>query len=52
MDTGACYGMKKCAEVSCNAGKVMKGEELRIVEEKIKSIYQERNQSYKFLGRE
>ena len=33
MDTGACYGIKKCAEVLYNAGKMIKGEGLRIIEE-------------------
>ena len=48
MDTGACYGMKKCAEAIFKDGKMVKGEGLAIFEERMKAP--EQNEVYKFLG--
>ena len=35
MNTGACYGVKKCAENAFRRGKMIKGEESAILEEKM-----------------
>ena len=50
MDTGACYGMKKCAEAIFKDGKMVKGEGLAIFEERMKALDPEQNEVYKFLG--
>ena len=50
MDTGACYGVKKCAEIVFRKGKMVKGEGLPILEEKMKALGPEKNDAYKFLG--
>ena len=34
MDTGACYGVKKCAETVFRKGKMINGEGLAVLEEK------------------
>ena len=50
MDTGACYGVKKCAEVIFKNGKMVKGEGLAVLEERMKALDPEQNEVYKFLG--
>ena len=50
MDTGACYGVKKCAEIVFRKGKMVKGEGLPVLEEKMKALDTEKNDIYKFLG--
>ena len=50
MDTGACYGVKKCAEVISKNGKMVKGEGLAVLEERMKALDPEQNEVYKFLG--
>lgn len=35
IDTGACYGVKKCAEVIFENGKMVKGEGLNVLEERM-----------------
>ena len=42
-DTGACYGVQKCAEIIFKKGKMMKGEGLVVFDP-------EQNEMYKFLG--
>ena len=49
MDTGACYGVKKCAEVVFRRDKMIKGEGLTVLEEKIEASDPEKNSIYKFL---
>ena len=49
-DTGACYGISKCVEIVFKRGKVARGEELKILEERIKAIDPDENEVYKFLG--
>ena len=49
MDTGACYGVKKCAEIVFREGKMVKGEGLPVLE-KMKALDPEKNDVYKFLG--
>ena len=49
-DTGACYGVSKCVEIVFKRGKMARGEELEILEERIKAIDPDGNEVYKFLG--
>ncbi|CAB4045676.1 Hypothetical predicted protein, partial [Paramuricea clavata] len=50
MDTGACYGVKKCAEIVLMNGKMVKGDGLAVLEERMKALDPEQNEVYKFLG--
>ena len=50
MDTGACYGVKKCAEIVFKKGKMIKGEGLTVLEEKMEAIDPNKNEIYTFLG--
>ena len=50
MDTGACYGVKKCAEVVFSRGKMIKGEGLIVLEDKMEALDPSKNEIYKFLG--
>ena len=50
MDTGACCGVNKCAEIVFRKGKMVKGEGLPVMEEKMKALDPERSGVYKFLG--
>ena len=52
MDTGACYGVKKCAEIVFIKGKMVKSEGLQVLEEKMNALDPDKNEIYKFLGRE
>ena len=49
-DTGACYCISKCVEIVFKRGKMARGEELEILEERIKAIDPDENEVYKFLG--
>ena len=37
-DTGACYGVLKCAEIMFEHGKMMRGEGLQVLEERMKTV--------------
>ena len=50
MDTGACCGLKKCAEIVFRKGKMVKGEGLPVLEEKMKALDPQKNDVCKFLG--
>ena len=50
MDTGAVYGVKKCAEIVSKNGKTIKGEGLEVLEERIKALDSNQNEVYKILG--
>ena len=50
MDTGACYGVKKCAEIVFRKERMVKGKGSPILEEKMKALDPEKNEVYKFLG--
>ena len=50
MDTRACYVVKKCAEIVFRKGKMVKGEGLPVLEEKMKALDPEKNEICKFLG--
>ena len=49
-DTGACYGASKCAEIIFKNGKMVKGEGLQVLEERMKTMDPDENEIYKFLG--
>ena len=50
MDTGACYGVKKCAEIVFRKDKMAKGIGLAVLDEKMKASDPSRNENYTFLG--
>ena len=45
-DTGACYGVKKCAEIAFKKGKMVKGEGLQILRERMKALDPENCETY------
>ena len=49
-DTGACYGVAKCAEIVFERGKMVRGEGLQVLEERMSSMDPDENEVYKFLG--
>ena len=50
MDSGACSGVKKCAEIVFRKREMIKGEGLPVLEEKMKALNPEKNEVYGFLG--
>ena len=50
MDTGACYGVKKCAEIVFRKGKMIKGEELGCFGKKMDALDPNKSEFYRFLG--
>ena len=50
MDSGACYGVKKCTEIVFSKSKMIKREGLVVFEEKTDSLDPGKNEIYKFLG--
>ena len=49
-DTGACYGVEKCEEIVFDLGKMVRGEGLQVLHEKMKTMEPDQNKIYKFLG--
>ena len=49
-DTGACYGVAKCAEIVFERGKMVIGEGLQVLEELMESMDPDENEIYKFFG--
>ena len=49
-DTGACYGVSKCAEIIYQNRKMVTGEGLQVLEERMKMMNPDENEVYKFLG--
>ena len=49
-DTGACYGVAKCVEIVFERGKMVRGEGLQVLEERMDSMDPDKNEIYKFLG--
>ena len=49
-DTGACYGISKCAEIVFDRGKMVRGEGLEVLKERMKTMDSDENEIYKFLG--
>ena len=50
MDIGACYRVKKCAEIVFRKGNLIKVEGLAVLEEKMDALDPNKNEIYKFLG--
>ena len=50
MDTGKCYGVKKCAEIVFRKRKMIKVEGLAVLEEKMDALDRKKSEIYKFLG--
>ena len=48
LDTGAMYGVKKCAEVVYKQGKLVESEDLKLGEEEVRAM--KPKDTYKFLG--
>ena len=48
-DTRPCYGVSKCAEIVIERGKMARGEELEVLEERMKTMDPDQNEIYKFL---
>ena len=51
-DTGACYGVAKCAEIIFEKGKMVKGERLQLLQERMKTMDPDQKEIYKFLGKQ
>ena len=49
-DTGALYGVKKCAEVVFVKGKMVKGDGLEVLTERMRALDPDKNEVYQFLG--
>ena len=49
-DTGAMYGVAKCAEIVFERGKMVKGEGLQVLHERMKTMDPDKKEIYKFLG--
>ena len=49
-DTGACYGVAKCAKIVFEKWKMVKGEGLQVLNKIMKTMDPEENEIYKFLG--
>ena len=49
-DTGACYGVAKCAESIFKKGKMVKGEGLQVLQERMKTMDPGQKEIYNFLG--
>ena len=50
LDTGATYGIKKCAEIVIKHGSIVKGEGLDVLGERMHCFDPEKEEHYKFLG--
>ena len=49
-DTGACYGVAKCAEIVFERVKMVRGEGLQVLVERMESMDPDKNEIFKFLG--
>ena len=49
-NTGTYYGVAKCAEIVFQRGKIVKGEGLQVLNERMKTMEPEENEIYQFLG--
>ena len=50
LDTSACYGVSKCAEIAFEHGKMVKGEGLQVLQERMKALHPDKEEMYKLLG--
>ena len=48
--TRACYGVAKCVEIVFGRGKIVRGEGLPVLEERLKTMDPDENEIYEFLG--
>ena len=48
-DTGACYGVSKCAKIVFERSKMVRGEGLEVLKERMKMMDSDENEIYKFL---
>ena len=49
-DTGACYGISKCAEIVFERGKMVEGEGLQVLQERMEALDPIQDEIYRFLG--
>ena len=49
-DTGACYGISKCAEIVFKHGKMVKSDRRTVLDERMRALDPDENDVYKFLG--
>ena len=49
MDTGTCYGVRECAEIAFRKNKMINGEELAVLEEKMNALEPPKMRSTNFL---
>ena len=49
-DTGACYGISKCAEIVFERGKMVEGEGLQVLQERMEALDPSQDKMYRFLG--
>ena len=49
-DAGACYGVSKCAEIMFEHGKMIKGEGLQVLQERMEALDPTHDEMYRFLG--
>ena len=49
-DTGACYGTFKCAEIVFEHGKMVKGEGLKVLEDRMQAFEPKIDYTFRFLG--
>ena len=48
--TRACYGVSKCVKTIFEHGKIVRGESLQVLEQRMKTMDSDENKIYKFLG--
>ena len=48
--TRACYGVSKCVKTIFEHGKIVRGESLQVLEQRMKTMDSDENIIYKFLG--
>ena len=49
-DTGPCFGVPKCAEFIFEHGKIVRAEDLQVLETKMKTMEPDENKIFKFMG--
>ena len=49
-NTGACYGVLKCAKIIFEHDKMVRGKDLQVLEERMKTMDPDEKEVYKFLG--
>ena len=49
-DSEACYRVSKCVEKVSEHGKMVRGEQLPVLDERMETMDPDENKNYKFLG--